>query len=120
MKRIHTFSSFLTEGKKASINEYGAKPSKDNWLGWFVLNGNFRGDTTSWKKGELVKAYTSDETGYVFVVTGDANYDAADDMTKSDFDRIAEPLNADKHKKSYDYVKKMEKSRQLKDWEIIN
>jgi hypothetical protein len=119
MKHIHTFESFLNEGKNDHINEY-AKPSKDNWLGWFVLNSNLRGDLVYWKKGELVKAYTSDEAGYVFVETGDANYDAADDMAKADFDRIAEPLNADKHKKSYNYVKKLEKSRQLKDWEIIN
>ena len=120
MKHIKTFESFLNEGKKATVNEYGAKPSKDNWLGWFVLNSNLRGDLVYWKKGELVKAYTSDEAGYVFVVTGDANYDSAEDMAKSDFDRIAEPLNAEKHKKSYDYVKKLEKSGQLKDWELID
>jgi hypothetical protein len=118
MKNLHTFEEFLNE-EKSSINEYGAKPSKDNWLGWFVLNANLRGDMTSWKKGELVKAYTSDDKGYVFVVTGDVNYEAYDDIAQSDFDRIAEPLNSEKHKKSYNYVKKLEKTRQLKDWEII-
>ena len=117
MRNLRTFEEFLNE---KTLNEYGAKPSKDNWLGWFVLNANLRGDMTSWKKGELVKAYASDDKGHVFVVTGDANYDAADDMAQSDFDRIAEPLDPNKHKKSYNYVKKLEKTGQLKNWELID
>ena len=117
MKHIHTFNSFLNEAK---LNEYGTKPSADNWLGWFVLTGNLRGDLTAWKKGELVKAYTSDDKGYVFIVTGDANYEAYDDIAKADFDKIAEPLEKDKHKKSYNYVKKLEKTNQLKNWEVID
>ena len=113
---MHTFSSFLNEGK----NAYGATPSKDNWLGWFVLNSNLRGDMTAWQKGELVKAYTSDDKGYVFVMTGDADYEAYDDWSQSDFDRIAEPLDKVKHKKSYNYVEKLKKLNQLKDWEVID
>jgi hypothetical protein len=115
MKHLHTFESFLNESMP-----FGAKTSKDNWLGWFVLNNNLRGDLVYWKKGELVKAYTSDNKGHVFVVTGDANYDSADDMAQSDFDRIAEPIDPSKHKKSYNYVKKLEKTGQLKDWEMID
>ena len=118
MKHVQTFESFLIEAK---LNEYGIKkPSADNWLGWFVLNANLRGDLTAWKKGELIKAYTSDDKGYVFVMTGDANYEAYDDIAKADFDKIAEPLNKDKHKKSYNYVEKLNKLNQLKDWEKIN
>lgn len=117
MKNIKSFEEFLTESK---LNEYGAKPSADNWLGWFVLNANIRGDMNAWKKGELVKAYTSDDKGYVFVMTGDANYEAYDDWSQSDFDKIAIPLNKDAHKKSYNYVKKLEKTKQLKDWEKID
>jgi hypothetical protein len=104
---------------KKDINEYGATPSKENWKGWFVLNANLRGDTTNWKKGELIKAYKSADSDHIYVVTGDANYDASDEWAQSDFDRIAEPLNAEKHKKSYNYVKKLEKSNQLKPWEIM-
>jgi hypothetical protein len=116
MKNLQTFEEFINEN---SLNEYGAKPSKENWLGWFVLNGNLRGDLNIWKKGELIKAYTSENKGYVFVVTGDVNYEAYDDIAQSDFDKIAVSLDEDKHKKSYNYVKKLEKTGQLKDWEII-
>lgn len=102
------------------INEYGATPSKKNWLGWFVLNANLRGDSTAWKKGELIKAYKSDEKGHVFIYTGDYNYEAYDDIAQSDFNRIATPLDPTKHEKSYNYVKKLEKLNRLKDYEVIN
>jgi hypothetical protein len=106
--------------ESVSINEYGATPSKKNWLGWFVLNANLNGDLTAWKKGELIKAYKSDEKGYVFIYTGDYNYDAYDDIAQSDFNRIATPLDPTKHKKSYNYVKKLEKLNRLEDYEVIN
>lgn len=102
------------------INEYGATPSKKNWLGWFVLNANLHGDLTAWKKGELIKAYKSDEKGYVFIYTGDYDYEAYDDIAQSDFNRIATSLDPTKHKKSYNYVKKLEKLNRLKDYEVIN
>jgi hypothetical protein len=106
--------------ESGSINEYGATPSKKNWLGWFVLNANLHGDLTHWKKGELIKAYKSDEKGYVFIYTGDYNYEAYDDIAQSDFNRIATSLDPTKHKKSYNYVKKLEKLNRLKDYEVIN
>lgn len=106
--------------ESGSINEYGATPSKKNWLGWFVLNANLYGDLTHWKKGELIKAYKSDEKGYVFIYTGDYNYEAYDDIAQSDFNRIATSLDPTKHKKSYNYVKKLEKLNRLKDYEVIN
>lgn len=106
--------------ESGSINEYGATPSKKNWLGWFVLNANLNGGLTAWKKGELIKAYKSDEKGYVFIYTGDYNYDAYDDIAQSDFNRIATPLDPTKHKKSYNYVKKLEKLNRLEDYEVIN
>ena len=106
--------------ESGSVNEYGATPSKKNWLGWFVLNANLHGDLTAWKKGELIKAYKSDEKGYVFIYTGDYNYDAYDDIAQSDFNRIATPLDPTKHKKSYNYVKKLEKLNRLEDYEVIN
>jgi hypothetical protein len=102
------------------INEYGATPSKKNWLGWFVLNANLHGDLTAWKKGELIKAYKSDEKGYVFIYTGDYDYEAYDDISQSDFNRIATSLDPTKHKKSYNYIKKLEKLNRLKDYEVIN
>ena len=106
--------------ESGSINEYGATPSKKNWLGWFVLNANLRGDLNAWKKGELIKAYKSDEKGYVFIYTGDYDYEAYDDIAQSDFNRIATSLDPTKHKKSYNYVKKLEKLNRLKDYEVIN
>ena len=106
--------------ESGSINEYGATPSKKNWLGWFVLNTNLRGDLNAWKKGELIKAYKSDEKGYVFIYTGDYDYEAYDDIAQSDFNRIATSLDPTKHKKSYNYVKKLEKLNRLKDYEVIN
>lgn len=107
----------VEEGK---LNEYGAKPGKSTWLGWFVLTGNLRGDLNSWKKGELIKAYVLDDKDYVFIETGDNNYEAYDEINKADFDRVAEPLDKDKHKKSYNYVETLKKSNQLKDWEKID
>ena len=106
--------------ESGSINEYGATPSKKNWLGWFVLNANLHGDLNAWKKGELIKAYKSDEKGYVFIYTGDYDYEAYDDISQSDFNRIATSLDPTKHKKSYNYVKKLEKLNRLKDYEVIN
>ena len=48
------------------------------------------------------------------------DYEAYDDIAQSDFNRIATSLDPTKHKKSYNYVKKLEKLNRLKDYEVIN
>jgi hypothetical protein len=98
--------------KQKRLNE-----SKKLWIGWFVLTHNIRGDLNYWKKGELIKAEKSDESGYIFIQTADVTTEAYDDIESSVFKRSTEPFSSDRHKKHLNYLEKLKAAGEIKSWE---
>jgi Protein of unknown function (DUF1566) len=99
----------------------GVENQKDKrWLGWFVVTQNFRGDLVRWIKGELIKAEKSKEKGYIFIQAADVTVDAYDNIEDVDFNRITVPLNPTKHKRQFNYLKKIEKLGYVKPWETYS
>jgi hypothetical protein len=95
-----------------------AKELAKRWVGWFVITKPFSGDLNSWKKGELVKVYKSeDNPSEFFIETANINIDAYDDIEKVIFDNNLVRFNSDEHKAHAKYIAKIDNQGYVKSWE---